>query len=40
MGVSGQRSVGGIAVTPESRTYYVTDEDEGVHQRLTRLIVG
>jgi hypothetical protein len=32
--------VEGIAVTPEGRTYYVTDEDEGVHLRLTRLIVG
>ncbi len=32
--------VEGIAVTPEGRAYYVTDEDEGVHLRLTRLIVG
>jgi hypothetical protein len=29
-----------MAVTPEGRTYYVTDEDEGVHLRLTRLLVG
>jgi len=32
--------VEGIAITPEGRTYYVTNEDEGVHLRLTRLIVG
>jgi hypothetical protein len=32
--------VEGISVTPEVRTYYVTDEDEGVHLRLTRLLVG
>jgi hypothetical protein len=32
--------VEGMAVTPEGRTYYVTDEDEGVHLRLTRLLVG
>ena len=36
--------VEGMAVTPEDRTYYVTDEDEdedeGVHLRLTRLLVG
>ena len=32
--------VEGIAVTPESRTFYVTDEDESVHLRLTRLLVG
>jgi hypothetical protein len=32
--------VEGIAVTPEGRTYYVTDEDEGVHLRLTRLLAG
>lgn len=30
--------VEGIAVTQEGRTYYVTDEDEGVHLRLTRLL--
>ena len=30
----------GIAVTPEGRTFYVTDEDEGVHQRPTRLLAG
>jgi hypothetical protein len=30
----------GISVTPVGRTYYVTDEDEGVHLRLTRLLVG
>jgi hypothetical protein len=32
--------VEGMAVTTEDRTYYVTDEDEGVHLRLTRLLVG
>ena len=32
--------VEGMAVTEEGRTYYVTDEDEGVHLRLTRLLVG
>jgi hypothetical protein len=32
--------VEGMAITPEDRTYYVTDEDEGVHLRLTRLLVG
>jgi hypothetical protein len=32
--------VEGMAVTPEGRNYYVTDEDEGVHLRLTRLLVG
>jgi hypothetical protein len=32
--------VEGIAVTREDRTYYVTNEDEGVHLRLTRLLVG
>ena len=32
--------VEGIAVTPEGRSFYVTDEDEGVHLRLTRLIAG
>jgi hypothetical protein len=32
--------VEGMSVTPEGRSYYVTDEDEGVHLRLTRLLVG
>ncbi|HET7479695.1 MAG TPA: hypothetical protein VFJ72_09300 [Rubrobacteraceae bacterium] len=32
--------VEGIAVTHEGRAYYVTDEDEGVHLRLTRLLAG
>ena len=32
--------VEGLAVTPEGRTFYVTDEDEGVHLRLTRLLAG
>jgi len=32
--------VEGIALTPEGRTFYVTDEDEGVHLRLTRLLGG
>jgi hypothetical protein len=32
--------VEGMSVTPEGRTYYVTDEDEGVHLRLTLLLVG
>jgi hypothetical protein len=31
--------VEGIAVTDEGRNFYVTDEDEGVHLRLTRLLV-
>jgi len=30
----------GMAVTPEGRTFYVTDEDEGVHLRLTRFLAG
>jgi len=30
--------VEGMSVTPEDRAYYVTDE--GVHLRLTRLLVG
>ena len=30
----------GMALTPEGRTFYVTDEDEGVHLRLTRLLAG
>ncbi|HET7270665.1 MAG TPA: hypothetical protein VFI90_06210 [Rubrobacter sp.] len=32
--------VEGIAITPEGRVFYVTDEDEGVHLRLTRLLGG
>lgn len=32
--------VEGIAVTHEGRAFYVTDEDEGVHLRLTRLLSG
>src|SRR5215213_9597281 len=32
--------VEGMSVTPEGRTYYVTDEDEGVHLRLTRLLAS
>jgi hypothetical protein len=32
--------VEGMAVTPAGRTYYVTDEDEGVHLRLTPLLVS
>src|SRR5215210_7598628 len=32
--------VEGIAITQEGRAYYVTDEDEGVHLRLTRLLAG
>jgi len=31
--------VEGIAITEGSRFFYVTDEDEGVHLRLTRLLV-
>ena len=34
------RRVEGMAVTPEGRTFYVTDEGEGVHLRLTRLLAG
>jgi hypothetical protein len=30
--------VEGIAITDGGRFYYVTDEDEGVHLRLTRLL--
>lgn len=30
--------VEGIAITDEDRFFYVTDEDEGVHLRLTRLL--
>ncbi len=32
--------VEGIAITSEDRAFYVTDEDEGVHLRLTRLLTG
>ncbi|MBA2535064.1 MAG: hypothetical protein H0V21_08625 [Rubrobacter sp.] len=32
--------VEGIALTPKGRAFYVTDEDEGVHLRLTRLLAG
>ncbi|CAN5821693.1 hypothetical protein BH18ACT11_BH18ACT11_08680 [soil metagenome] len=32
--------VEGIALTPEGGAFYVTDEDEGVHLRLTRLLAG
>ncbi len=32
--------VEGIAITDDGRFFYVTDEDEGVHLRLTRLLVG
>jgi len=32
--------VEGIAITPEGHAFYVTDEDEGVHLRLTRLLAG
>jgi hypothetical protein len=32
--------VEGIAITYDSRFFYVTDEDEGVHLRLTRLLAG
>jgi hypothetical protein len=31
--------VEGIAVSDGGRFFYVTDEDEGVHLRLTRLLV-
>lgn len=31
--------VEGIAITDDGRFFYVTDEDEGVHLRLTRLLV-
>ena len=30
--------VEGIAITDGGRFFYVTDEDEGVHLRLTRLL--
>jgi hypothetical protein len=29
-----------IAITEDGRFFYVTDEDEGVHLRLTRLLAG
>lgn len=32
--------VEGIAITDDGRFFYVTDEDEGVHLRLTRLLAG
>ena len=32
--------VEGIAITGDGRFFYVTDEDEGVHLRLTRLLIG
>jgi hypothetical protein len=32
--------VEGIAIAGNDRAYYVTDEDEGVHLRLTRFIAG
>ena len=32
--------VEGIAVTDDRRFFYVTDEDEGVHLRLTRLLAN
>ncbi len=32
--------VEGIAITGDGRFFYVTDEDEGVHLRLTRLLAG
>jgi hypothetical protein len=32
--------VEGIAITDDGRFFYVTDEDEGVHLRLTRVLVG
>jgi len=32
--------VEGISAAPEGRIFYVTDEDEGVHLRLTRLLAG
>jgi hypothetical protein len=32
--------VEGIAVTDDGRFFYVTDEDEGVHLRLTRLVTS
>jgi hypothetical protein len=32
--------VEGIAITEDGRFFYVTDEDEGVHLRLMRLLAG
>ncbi len=32
--------VEGITITDDGRFFYVTDEDEGVHLRLTRLLTG
>ena len=32
--------VEGIAITEDGRFFYVTDEDEGVHLRLTRLVAA
>ena len=32
--------VEGIAITEDERFFYVTDEDEGVHLRLTHLVKG
>ncbi|MCA1719039.1 MAG: hypothetical protein LC781_20175 [Actinobacteria bacterium] len=32
--------VEGITITDDGRFFYVTDEDEGVHLRLTRILVG
>jgi hypothetical protein len=32
--------VEGIAITGDGRFFYVTDEDEGVHLRLTRLLAA
>jgi hypothetical protein len=32
--------VEGIAITDDERFFYVTDEDEGVHLRLTHLVKG
>jgi hypothetical protein len=32
--------VEGLAIADNDRAYYVTDEDEGVHLRLTRFIEG
>ena len=32
--------VEGIASTDDGRFFYVTDEDERVHLRLTRLLAG
>jgi hypothetical protein len=32
--------VEGLAIADDGRAFYVTDEDEGVHLRLTQLIEG